>query len=372
MENTHTFATTNTLKTQALVIGLSLSGLLLTGCQPESKPHALEPAIRPALIETVTRQSNEHLSFNGVVRAAERADLSFRVGGRLTEILAQEGDRVVKGQLLAKLDSRDAEIALASAQLELNNVEAEYRRARTIYDKSQAISKSSLDELTTRFNLATNRRDEAKRQLDYTRVEAPFSGVIGQKLVDNHIQVQANAAIFTLHDLQDMEVVIHIPDSVMLSGLRSTTAIGEVTAIPNKPFNLHLRTHATQADAISQTYAVVLGFDSLEGYRVLPGMTVKVRPTDENNALVDQLITLPITALVPDNQGKQFVWLVTEENQVIRRYVGVGALSQKRVEISDGLTQGDNVVIAGVSSLKDGMNIRPVKSVGNNASKAQQ
>ena len=362
MKKANNKAASINLKSLALAIGMSMSGVMLVGCGAEAPPSVVAPVIKLALTETVSASRGDNLSFNGVVRAAERADLSFRIGGRLTDILVKEGDNVSQGQLLARLDSRDAEISLASAKLELNNVEAEYLRAKAIYEKSKAISKSSLDELTTRYNLAKNHRDEAQRQLDYTRIEAPFEGVIGRKLVDNHMQIQANAPVFTLHDLRDMEVVIHIPDSVMLSGLRNTQAMAEISAIPSQLFDLSLRSYATQADPISQTYAVVLGFDNLNGYRVLPGMTVKVLPVEQESNVDNPLITLPITAIVPDNQGQQFVWLVEADNKVVKRFVDVGALSRDRVVITDHLTLGDKVVIAGVSSLQDGMEIRPMSN----------
>lgn len=362
MNKLHAKAVSTRSKSLALAIGLCFSTMLLTGCGAEAQPPQAKPTVRPALVETVAASRGDNLNFNGVVRAAERADLSFRVGGRLTDILVKEGDSVIQGQLLATLDAHDAEIALESARLELNNVQVEYQRAQAIYDKSKAISKSSLDELVTRYNLAINRRDEAQRQLDYTRIEAPFSGIIGRKLVDNHMQIQANTPVFTLHDLSNMEVVVHIPDSVMLSGLRSTEAKAEVSAIANHLFDLSLRSYATQADPISQTYAVVLGFKNLDGYRVLPGMTVKVLPVEQQSQPDKQIITLPITAVVPDNQGQQFVWLVKNDNTVTKRFVDVGTLSRDRVVIKGNLQLGEKVVIAGVSSLHEGMTIRPMSN----------
>ncbi len=129
MNDKRTATFSNKPKALAWVIGIALTGLLVTGCNSQSKPEETAIVVRPALVEQVSTQRNDHLSFNGVVRAAERADLSFRINGRLTDILVEEGDRVVRGQLLATLDSKDAEIALASAELELNNLAAEYKRA---------------------------------------------------------------------------------------------------------------------------------------------------------------------------------------------------------------------------------------------------
>lgn len=86
-----------------------------------------------------------------------------------------------KGQLLASLDSRDAKTALEAAQLELKNTEQEYRRAKAIFEKTQAISKAELDKVTNRYDLAKNRVEEAKRKLEYTQITAPFDGVISEK-----------------------------------------------------------------------------------------------------------------------------------------------------------------------------------------------
>lgn len=367
MENIHRVFERYSLKTLAVSVSLAFAGLTLFGCGQE--PTQLEitsketrPTVRPAMTEVVSATRGDQLIFNGVVRAAERAELAFRVGGRLTELLVGEGDKVKKGQLLARLDSRDATTALASAKLELNNTEAEFLRAKAIYDKSKAISKSQLDEITTRYNLAKNRRDEAQRQLDYTRIEAPFDGIIGRRYVDNFVQMQANNPVFTLHNIDDLEVVIHIPDSVMLSSVSGTEAKAEINGIPNHLFDLSLKTFATQADPVSQTYPVVLAFRDVQNYRVLPGMTVKVVPAETGDMSQHSMITVPLIAVVPDNQGKQYVWVVTEDNTVSKRYVEVGALSRDRVAITQNLKTGEQVVVAGVSSLVEGMEVRPMQT----------
>ncbi|STO57253.1 efflux RND transporter periplasmic adaptor subunit [Grimontia hollisae] len=345
---------------RSAIASVLAASFLLAGCGEEPVEQEAAPVIKPALTEIVQAQRAADLSFNGVVRAAERADLSFRIGGRLTDILVKEGDEVKKGQLLARLDARDAKTALASAELELKNTTLEYERAKAIFKKSQAISKADLDAITTQFNLARNRVDEARRQLEYTELHAPFDGIIGRKLVDNHIQVQANEPVLTVHDLSDLEVVINVPYQVVLSGGNSNNkAIAEISSIPGQQFPLTLRTFATQADPVSQTYAVVLGLEQTNGFRVLPGMAVKVIP--DADTMVDQgnIITLPLTAVVPDNQGKQFVWVVDENNQAHKRFIEVGTLVKDRIVVKAHLNRGERVIIAGVSSVKEGMEVRP-------------
>ncbi|TMX31060.1 efflux RND transporter periplasmic adaptor subunit [Vibrio rotiferianus] len=348
----------NKLKLSA-ISALLISSLSLTGCSDENEVSDVTPLIKPALIEVVTTQSATELSFNGIVRAAESADLAFRVGGKLINIFVKEGDEVSKGQLLASLDDRDAKNALVSAQLEFENVSREYERAQAVFKKSQAISKADLDTITTRYNLARTRVEDAKRHLEYTQIFAPFDGIVGRKLVDNYVQVQANEPILTVHDINDLEVVIHIPHKVMLSGKEETRAIAEISAIPGQSFPLKLRTVATVADPVSQAYPVVLGFEHLNGFHVLPGMAVKVLPVSTSGNTQNQQITLPLTSIVPDNQGKQFVWIVGSDNKAQKRYVAIGALNKDRIIVTEHLSPGEQVIIAGVSSVKEGMEVRP-------------
>ncbi|PIB13077.1 efflux RND transporter periplasmic adaptor subunit [Vibrio rotiferianus] len=348
----------NTLKLSA-ISALLISSLSITGCSDENEASDVAPLIKPALIEVVTTQSAMELSFNGIVRAAESADLAFRVSGKLISIFVKEGDEVSKGQLLASLDDRDAKNALVSAQLEFENVSREYERAQAVFKRSQAISKADLDTITTRYNLARTRVEDAKRRLEYTQIFAPFDGIVGRKLVDNYVQVQANAPVLTVHDINDLEVVIHIPHKVMLSGKEGTKAMAEISAIPGQSFPLKLRTVATVADPVSQAYPVVLGFEHLNGFHVLPGMAVKVLPVSTSGNTQNQQITLPLTSIVPDNQGKQFVWVVGIDDKATKRYVAIGALNKDRIIVTEHLSLGEKVIIAGVSSVREGMEVRP-------------
>ncbi|MGO0306390.1 efflux RND transporter periplasmic adaptor subunit [Endozoicomonas acroporae] len=105
----------------------------LGGCGQEDVAQTKTAVIQPALTEVVSSSINDELSFNGVVRAAERANLAFRIGGLITDIRVKEGDYIKQGDLLAKLDTRDAKTALASAELELQSAEDDYNRAKAIF-----------------------------------------------------------------------------------------------------------------------------------------------------------------------------------------------------------------------------------------------
>ncbi len=344
-----------------LAVSLSVALVVLSGCgNKEAEEQVKKTIVSPALTEIVKQQANTDLSFNGVVRSAQRADLSFQVSGRVDHIFVNEGDRVTKGQLLAKLDPKDAQTVFAAAQLELSDASKAYQRGKAIYESSQAISKSDLDKLIVRFDLARNRVNEAKNKLAYTQLVAPFDGIIGRKLIDNHVQVQANNPVLTLHNIDNLEVVINITDSVMMSGMTCNKGVAEINNNPDLLLPLSLRTFSTQADPITQTYSVVLGITDTRGINILPGMAVKVSPDlkacpQENR----NPIIVPLTAVVPDNKSKQFVWVVNKDNTVAKRYINVGKVNKNCITVVNGLSVGERIVIAGVSKLKPGMEVRP-------------
>ncbi|MGL4827556.1 MAG: efflux RND transporter periplasmic adaptor subunit [Vibrionaceae bacterium] len=351
------------IRRSTLAISIAFSSLFLAACndkQAISEQAAAAP-VRPALVEVIRPQANTELTFSGIVQAANRADLAFRISGRLTELLVKEGSMVKKGQLLAKLDQRDVITALNAAQFELNESKAEFERAQAIYRRTQAISKSDLDKVETRFKLAANKVKDAQLQLDHTNLTAPFDGIIGRIIADNFSQVAANSTILTVQDLNDLEIVINVPHKLILSESGSQSAYAELSGIPDKKLPLKLRTYATEPDPTSQTYSVVLGITSLEGVRVFPGMVAKVIPVQDGDATAANggQFSLPLTAIIPDNQGKQFVWVLDQDNKARQRYITLGNLQNSRVEVRQGVNIGEKVIIAGAQSVQEGMQVEP-------------
>ncbi len=107
--------TSLTINKLAIAVSLSLAVVMLSGCDSKEETTVTTPIIRPALTQIVMSKADTSLSFNGVIRSAERADLSFQVNGRVSHIFVNEGDKVHKGQLLAKLDPKDAQTAFTTA-----------------------------------------------------------------------------------------------------------------------------------------------------------------------------------------------------------------------------------------------------------------
>ncbi|CAH0533992.1 Multidrug resistance protein MdtE [Vibrio stylophorae] len=345
---------------------LLLSAFYLSACgEPAVEVQPEVKQARPAVIETVQLSTVADLSYHGVVRSAERADLAFRLSGKLVEMTVEEGDSVQAGQVLAKLDQRQLQIALNSARTELKKAQADYSRGRKIFESSQAISKSDLEQLQTKRDLAKNRFQDAQRNIEDATLRAPFDGVIARKLANNFNQVQANQVIYSLQNLNQLEVVIDVPSQKFLANRdsHSTLAYGYVEGLADVAFPLQFKYFASDADPLTQTYEVVLGFTDLKSRNVLPGMTVRVASAQEEKQ-GEGVISVPLIAVQPNNMGEQYVWVVDDQGFVIQRTVTVGQLVGDRVVIDAGLKAGERVITVAANSVQPGMQVYPLKTEG--------
>lgn len=355
MKNSNTLAVKK-LKPTALVVAMSLSAVL-SGCKSEVNTAASEPAIRPVFIEVVSDIGVADLSFNGTIQSASRADLSFKTSGRLVDMLVKEGDHIAQGQVVARLDAADAQIALTSARVERDNARSEYQRAKKLFESRQSISKSQFEELTLRFDLAQNRFDEAARRLEDTNLVAPFSGVVSRTYVDNHTLVQSNEVVLSLHDLNNLEAVIDVPESIMTREQQVEIIYAQSTIEPYKSYDLTLKKYETEPDPMAGTYAVTFAVDTPTDNRLLPGMSVRVYSDQVQSGV--QSIQVPLTAISPDNMGNQYVWLVDENNTLHKRTVFTGQLNGERVEVTGNLNKGELIVVSGTRNLTEGLKVRP-------------
>lgn len=335
---------------------------LLVACDSSPPPvvEGTKEIVRPAMIETVQWVAGSDLVFNGTVRAAKRAEMAFKVAGRVEEVMVNEGDFVTTGDALARLDDRELKAALNSAQAEFNSADADYRRGKAIFESTQAISRRDYERLETQRNLAANRLSTARLAVEETALLAPFDGVISRKMVENFARVSANQPIVLLQDLDDLEVVIQVPDQIVLQSARRTGAFAEIPGL-EQMFPLSLKFFSTEADPVTQTYQVVLSLNDKGEANILPGMSARVFASQQSD---DGHITVPLSAIVPNNQGQQFVWQVDTESRARLQPVEVGELVGDRVFILSGLTTGDQIITAGVNSVQEGMRVRPMTLVG--------
>ncbi|MGR9088133.1 MAG: efflux RND transporter periplasmic adaptor subunit [Gammaproteobacteria bacterium] len=353
---------------------------MLSACGQSEEAAKTDETIRPVKQMKVSGTlAGKTRKLPGTVRASDRVDLAFQVPGPLVELPVKEGQKVKKGTLVARIDPRDydtnlrnAEGLLAKAEANLAYAIAEYRRyvkvketdAGAVSDSMVALKRAAEKVARAELQSAKASVAAARDQLEYTRLRAPFDGVIARKYVDNYQEVLAKEAILSLQNVANVEVLIDVPE-LMMAPIRKTKPLfyAEFAADPSRRFDLKIKEFATQADSVTQTYRVVLVMPAPSGINILPGMTVNVSIEFAEEVEGDSEILIPAIAVFADNAGRSQVWVVDPQTRKVqRRAVTTGDLSgNDSIRIVSGLNADDTIAISGVSKLREGQTVRALK-----------
>jgi RND family efflux transporter MFP subunit len=356
--------------TRAIYQPITLLGILLlvTACG-EKQEEQVEQPLRP--VRTIVASATDAITgrdFPGIVIAENKADLSFRVPGKLIELLIKEGSKVKKGQILARLDQTDFKIELEARQANYSKAKANFSRSAKILEAG-AGSQRDLDQTKATYSTAAAELKAAKQNLIYTEVKSPFDGNITNIYVANYEEVQAKEKIATLQDLKSLEIEIDVPESLMIRvkkrGQEQRKVYASFDAIQGKRFSLAFLGVSAQADEATQAYKVRFALPVIEDYIILPGMTATVvadSVTTAENQSKNEII-IPSHAVLEDSNGR-FVYIAEPETSspttglVHRRNVTISRLTNSGLIITSGINPADLVITAGMSKMQEGLRVR--------------
>ncbi|WP_296900800.1 efflux RND transporter periplasmic adaptor subunit [Thiohalocapsa sp.] len=347
------------------VVALTLS--LLPGCSGDDGPPA-EPPVRPVkTVLVATPEAGGERKFAGRVDAEKKAELAFRVPGTVQEILVKEGDAVTAGQELIRVDPTDYEIAVRDAQATFDRTESDFKRAQELVEDG-FISGSEFDTKEAEFKNAEAALARAKQDLAYTTLQASFDGIISKRYVEPFEEVEAKQAVLAMQDNDTLQVKVDVPESVLLAIRPSDAGRPEPGRVPTwvsfdgragKRFQLTLREVSTRADPDTQTFEVTYTMPAPEDFLVFPGMTATVTADLSQLGDAENRVLLPASAVTAGASLEPFVWVVDEPEMTARKVpVEVGQLAGGAIEVTEGLSAGERVVVAGVGYLAEGMEVR--------------
>lgn len=344
-------------------IGVAALAALAAACgAPE--PPAAEP-VRAARIEAARpAQAASVREFVGRVEARLTVDLAFQVGGRLADFPISEGQIIEAGAQVAALQTQDFERAVRTAQVQLQQARQNLDRVRTLHDRGIAAD-AALDEAQTAYDLRLVALDNARQNLEYATINAPFEGLVSRRLVDNFTTVAAGQPVARLQDVSELRVAIQVPESVL--ALVDETEPREMTArfpfLPDQTFALEFRELVAEPDRASQTYTALFALPGDIPANILPGMTSNVRIIIEPDGPVESTGSIiPVSALSPTAEGGFVVWVFDpREGAVTSRRVALGPVTGETVRVDEGLSPGEQIVTAGVNALYEGMAVRPLQ-----------
>ncbi|KHF09143.1 acriflavin resistance protein [Vibrio parahaemolyticus] len=336
------------------VVTLSLS-TLLTGCNKAISEPA-EPLIKPVKLLAVKDLTvDDSDAFLARIDATYRAQLSFQVGGEVEKLLVRMGQGVEKGEVLATLDPKDLQLALDAAQAQYALAKTQWERAKRLYSK-KLISTDSYDQKETQYKAALASFEQAKTDLSYTKIQAPFDGVVSYTYVKPYQVVGEKQEILNLIDNTTLDVSFTLPvsyaESVSLSALKNAEMWVTMDSEPSKRIPGKFKEISTQPNIDTNSYEAIVTITRPTDRNLLTGMTGQVHIAKQNKS---NAMTLPTSAWVNKQESQGEVWVMDSSTQQVNK---VKLSLNESGAIESGLDNNDYVVIAGVERLVEGQVVK--------------
>ncbi len=313
------------------------------------------PAAELETVPVVRAELPQVYRLDGVAEAISRGTVSAQTAGRVKAVNFDVDDLVSKGDVIVQIDDsrqqagvRQAEANLEAAAAKRRDAEREYQRIRDVFAKD-AVSKAEMDRVTAAFHQARANEQaaeaalhQAREELSYTQVMAPYDGVVTERLIEVGEAAQPGQRLMSGFSLEQMRVAVDVPQNLIESvraERRAQAEIGdrwiaaeEITVFP-------------VADPVSDTFKVRLRLpDEVEN--VFPGMYIKVGfVAGEQSQLV-----IPLSVMVARSEVIG-VYVIDDEGRVQFRHIRPGsAAGPEHVTVLSGLSEGEQVAIDPVAA----------------------
>lgn len=346
----------------ALVVSLAW------GCgTPEKETKTDSGVIEVEVEQAALNRSYNELTFPGTVVSDNPVTLSTKVMGEITMLSVEPGDRVRAGETVVRVDNenleaqrRQVQAKLDEATASLANAEKDFERFTTLFEQESATQKE-LDDVTTRYEAAKagvkalkSRLDELENMLKYTELKAPFDGYVVKKMINKGDMARPGQPLISLEKEQGLKVVLTVPEQdVDLFSLGDSVELGvEAAGVSSLPGLV--KTVNRSAESISRQFLVEIEAPGLDRHeRIKSGMFANVHVTvpQENQILI------PADALLKRGQLTG-IFTVTDQSELVLRWVQTGKKAGSRVEVLAGLSEGEQYVTSIDGRLREGQKVR--------------
>ncbi len=337
----------------ATLLGLAL--FAVSGCKKTGGEgaDASGPITVQAVVVKARRQAvSETLPLIGTISANEMVDIKPETDGIIQEIRYEEGQRVEKGQLLVLLDDSKPATSLAEAEANFQLSKATFGRSKELR-KDGLVSQQEFDQVAATFAVNQAGLDRKRRELRDTRILAPFGGVMGSRQISPGQVVNRTTTLGSLVDLDSVKVEVEIPEKYLGQIQIGQNLTFTVAAYPKQEFPGHLYFIAPQISESLRTAGVKARIAN-PNHLLRPGMFASLTLT---LTLRESALVIPDAAII-NNGDVSMVFVVGRDELASRRTVKIGERLAGKVEILDGLKEGEDVIVEGHQKVVAGAKIK--------------
>lgn len=352
--------------------------LFLVACS-EEKVH--EKSAKP-VSTTVLSTTKNYVSrtISGLVQPSDTTELSFEVPGKLEDVYLELGEKITKGQHLAKLEQINYRLAveerkgqLSEAKSRLLEAERDFKRKRDLV-KDGAVSRSQFDIAKSLFetakdqvNISEARLAMAQEDLSDTILVAPYDGTISARYIEPSQLITPNAAAFLVQGKGGLEISLLVPEGMIKSLSVGQNATAHIPAL-SQNFDARIVEIGTAAES-ANAFPVVLKIIGDDMVSLKSGMSAEVTFKLDKGQTFQGSFTVDVSAVMADEADGHFLYKVVsaqeaEVNTYILKKMPVQAVEffDQSVIVEGDLRSGERIVDAGLAFLQDGQNVVPIDS----------
>ena len=299
------------------------------------------------------------------VESERKAFVMPKVQGEIRQVVADEGQRVKAGQLLARLDGDKLRLEVALSEATMRKLERDYNRNLELTQKG-LVSATALDNLKYELAAAKANWELARLQLSYCDIRSPIDGNVTQRLdvvkVGNTVTPvggvieSGQSALFVIEDLDTLMLRVNVPERELAKLSVGQPAELSFDAVPDRTFRGEIALISPYVSADTATFAVRIRVTESGGL-LRPGMFARVAIVYERKP---DALQIPRTALL-DSDGPPKVFVV-RDGKAAERAVKLGLSNGAWIEVTEGLKDGEQVVVVGQGAVKPGASVRVVNS----------
>jgi len=335
---------------KSIALGLGVGGLLLMGgCLGHQEPlERTAPVVKVARI--AASDSAQDLVVSGQMDAATSVAVSFGTLGSVERVLASEGQKVSKGQILAVLDEGYLRDQLAIAKAKSDQAEDAWKRMEPMH-RSGSLPDIKWVEVETGRDQARSSVSMSQRNLDDALLKSPLTGIVSKRAIEPGERAQPGVSAFTVVDTRTMLATLSIPEKDISRIRPGMAARVDVQAVGRK-LTGKVKEVGVAADPFTRTYKVKVEVANPDGV-LRVGMLAQVRlavPGRKGTPIA------PVASLLVDERDGKYVWTLTD-SVIHKRGVRIGALLQEGIAIDSGLAVGETVVVSGTPMLSEGLHV---------------
>ncbi len=340
---------------------LIIGGLVIAGCVKLIGAHSTEASIpkadgKPVAVAVVIRENlARDITLSAELRAFQETDLHAKIAGYLKKITVDIGDQVKAGQVIATLDIDEFKDDLARANAAYHDAKLDYNRVSAVIKKRPGLlAQEEVDKAYAAYEMAKANQEKAKTLFEYATITVPFDGVVTKRYVDPGAMIQSGGAMPIVHiaDNTKLRLVFPVPESVVPQ-VKIGTPVEVTVQSTGQTLKSTVTRIAGKVDSATRTMETEVDLDNRDR-RITPGMYASVKvDLEQKNAT----LTLPVQAVTTGD--KPNVWLVNGKHEIEERPVTLGLQTADRVEILNGLNEGDQVIFGSRGSLSAGMKVEP-------------